>query len=266
VFHASSLLQPDSKVHVVSAVIPIPQEKSAASAALIGDGIKTRTDPSGATMVRIPYGPDQTLVVTFKGGDGGLADYQIEGRNAPLKPGLLPARNATVNRPYSVAFGNYSEFYLPNFKADFEMNENRFKSFWLGGRELVRDRDYTTVGNVFAFTPDFLKSLIEARTKADLTVKFSRGDDVVLRLNGDTTPGVKLSNARRSRTYINDEMFFPEGFRENTKVEAIGGDYKIALYEDFLFRGKPTVIEVKSGKSASLSNPAFRSMKIKRLL
>jgi len=265
VFHCSAPLKPDGKVHIVSAIIPIPQEKSAASAATVGDGIKTQTDASGTTAVKIPYGPGQTLVVTFPGGKGGLADYQIEGKNAPPKPGPLPARNAKVNLPYSVAFGNFSEFYLPNFKADFEMNENRFRSFSLGGKELVRGRDYTTMGNVFTFTPEFLKSLIDAKTKADLIVKFTGGADVVLKLNGDTTPGVKVSNARRSKTYINDEMFFPEGFRENNKVEAIGGNYSLTFYDDYLFRGNPTVIEVKTGESAKLTNPAFRSLKIKKL-
>ena len=265
VFHCSSSLKPGGKVRVVSAVIPIPQETSAGNAAIIGDGIKTQLDADGSATIRIPYGPGQTLVVTFMGGDNGLADDRIEGNNAPPKPAPLPARNATVNSPYSVAFGNSDEFYLPNFKADFEMNENRFKSVWLSGRELARDRDYTTVGNVFAFTPDFQKSLIEEKIKADLTLRFTGGADVVLRLNGDTTPGVKLSNARRSKTYINDEMYFAEGFRENTKVEAIGGDFAITFYDDFLYRGKATVIEVKNGKSASLNNPAFRSMRIRML-
>ena len=264
VFHCSTSLKSGGKVRVVSAVIPVPHETSAGNASIIGDGIKTQTDADGSTTIRIPYGPGQTLVVMFQVGDGGLADYRIEGNNAPPKPAPLPARNAKVNRPYSVAFGNSDEFYLPNFKADFEMNENRFKSVWLSGRELARDRDYTTMGNVFSFTPDFLKTLIEEKIKADLTVKFTGGADLVLKLNGDTTLGVKLSNAKRSKTYINDEMFFHEGFRENTKAEAIGGDYAIALYDDFLYRGKATVIEVKNGKSASLTNRAFRSMRIKK--
>lgn len=265
VFHCSTLLKPDGKVHIVSAIIPIPQQKSAASGPTVGDGIKTRTDASGTTTVDIPYAPGQTLSVTFPGGREGLADYRIDGKGAPSKPASLPARNAKVRTPYSVAFGNFSEFYLPNFKAEFEMNENRFRSFWIGGRELERVRDYNTLGNVLTFSPEFLKSLIDAKTRTDLTVKFTSGNDVVLRLNGDTTPGVKVSNARRSKTYINDEMFFPDGFRENNKVEAVGGNYSLTFYDDFLFRGKPTVIEVKNGQSVKLTNPLFRSMKIKKL-
>jgi hypothetical protein len=254
------------RVKIVSAVIPMPFARAVSGGRALGEGIRSGTDDAGNTVVRIPYAPGQTLKVSFNAVGPVPADFVIEGSGGIVeRPAAAPILNATVNAPYSVAFGRTNEFYVPGFKADFELNENRFRSVWCGGRELTRGTDYETRGNVLTLTPAFAQSLIKARAKTDLTVKFSAGADVTLKLNADTTPGLTLFNARRSKTYTGDEMALAYGYRENSRVKAAGGDYQVTFYDDWLYRGQPTTMVVKNGQTVKLPLNRYLSFRVKKL-
>lgn len=260
-FFASRPLVAGTRLRIVSAIIPVNSALGDPTIKSLADGIRSSIDGTGLTTLSIPYGPGQTLKVAFTPDDS--AAWQLEG--AKVEMASVPKLNAVVNPPYSVAFNRTSEFYVPDFKADFDLRENRFKSVLCGGRELVRGRDFQTVGSVLSLTPAFADSLIKARSRTDLTVKFDKGADVVMKLNADTDPGITLFNSKRSKTYVTDEMAMAYGFRDNDRVKATAADFEIRFYTDWLYRGEATVVKVKAGETVKLPTMSFRSFQLKQL-
>ncbi len=145
------------------------------------------------------------------------------------------------------------------------MNGNRIRSITCGSTELVRGRDYHSVGSVLALTPAFAKSLINANARTQLLVQFTGGADVRLKLNANTSPCLRLYNARRNIDITHDEMALPYGYRENSRAKAIGGDYAVTFYEDWLFRGDGKAILIKDGQTIKLPSTSYRSLKVKKL-
>jgi hypothetical protein len=266
-FYAYAPLTKEKPVRIVSAVIPMPFAAAVAIGRSVGDGIRSDTDTAGNTSVRIPYGSNQTLRVTFLATGSVPACCALEnaGGEAAAAIGRSPPRmNARANAPYSVAFGRTNEWCVPGFKVDLELNEHVVADVFCGGNRLSRDAEYWRVGNVLGLTPAFAKTLTDAHARTNLTIRFDSGADVVLKLNGDTRPCITLSNARRSRSYTADEMVMPYGFRDNTRIKAVAGDFEVAFYDDWVFRGKPTVVQVRSGQSVNLPSKTYRSFKVKR--
>lgn len=247
----------------LSAVIPLPHDGIARRTAAITSGMRAVFGDAGSSL-RLPYAEGQALVVTFPGEPGATAEWKLEG--APgRESGRVPPLAAAVNPPYATSFGRTDVFDVPNFKADFALNENRFRSVRLGDTVLERDRDYVATGPVLRFTPAFTQSLVDAKSHEPLTVSFTRGPDVVLALNADTTPGIRLANGRRDKLYANDEMMLPYGYRENDRITAVGGAYRVTFYDDWLFRGSPTTIVVKDGETRKLPSRAYKSFRLERL-
>lgn len=256
-------LSKGKSVRIISIVIPLPDASAAKNAGLIGKGIVTGIDDSGST-VRIPYDADTILVVRFPSTPGSSAEFFLQGKQTRVTKKSAP-RQARVNPPYSMAFGNQQEWYVPNFKADFALHETRITAIHCQGKALRRDLDYRLTGPVLTFTKEFSDRLIGQKFRGDLIVNFSEGKPVILKLNGDTTPCVILRNARREKSYINDEMMLAYGYRDNTKAIAVGGDYELTTYEDWLYRGNANKIIIKKGQTLNLAKPAFKSFRIRRI-
>jgi len=265
-FYVCAPLKKQITLKIVSAIIPMPYMRALSNGKVVGDGIKTVRDAAGNTVVRIPCGSEQTLKVSLFAGGSVPADYTIEGKEPSAgRDFSVQKLDAKVNTPYSVSFGRRDEFYVPGFKSDFELNENRFRSVRIGDRSLLRGIDYRVCGNVLGLTPAFAKTLTDARARTNLTVSFTAGKDVTLKLNGDTTSFVTLFNSRRSRNYTADEMALPYGFTGNSRVKAVNGDYEIAFFDDWLFRGNPTVLVVKNNQTVKLPSTGYKSFHVRRM-
>jgi hypothetical protein len=198
----------------------------------------------------------------------GSHDFRMafeDGRAAALRVAVSDTRlNARANRPYAVAFGRWDEHVVTGFKADLDLNENALARVTSGGRALRRDVDYTACGSVVALTPAYARTLLQQGGRPDLTLGFTSGADVVLRMNAETNRCITLYNARHAHSYTDDQMIIAVGLRDNHKVKAVGGDYTIAFYEDFLYRGKPTMLTVKDGETRPLASKAYKSFRVRR--
>ena len=206
-----------------------------------------------AMLNRLPPGP-HAFRVTFE--DRRAADFRVMVSDTRL--------NARANLPYAVAFGRWDEHGVRGLKVDLERNENALARVSSGGRALRRDVDFTACGSVVALTPAFSRTLLQRGGRPDLTLGFNTGADVVLRLNAETNRFITLYNARHAQNYTDDEMVIPFGLRDNHKVKATGGDVTVAFYEDFLFRGKPTMLTVKDGETKPLPSKAYKSFRVRR--
>ena len=214
-----------------------------------GDAATVRLLP--ACLNRLPPGA-HAVEVLLK--DNPPATFRVSVGDTRMNARLLP--------PYSVAFNDSSEFYVPGCKVEVERNENTIAALICGGKTLVRDSDYTQCGGILRFTPAFEKTLTDAHARTDLTIRTSSGADLALRLNADTRPGITLSNSRRSRSYTGDQMVLPWGYRDNQKVKATGGDFTVQFYPDWLFRGKPVEMHVKDGQTLKLPSTSFKSFRV----
>lgn len=264
-FCVHSPLTSGKPLRFVSAIMPMPYANAAGHGKEIGDGIRTTVDEAGNVSVSIPYASKQTLTVRLTSDTSAPAAHEFSGDGAPSSeaPALAPL-NAKMLPPYAITFGNWEEFQVKNFKAEFEMNGNQFRSVSSGGRLLTRGVDWQACGNVLTLTPAFAKSLTDSKARTDLTVKFNAGADVTLKLNGDTETGLTLFNARRSAHYQGDCMDFPFGYEDNSRMKATGADFSVTFYEDWLYRGKPTVMLAKDGEMVKLPTTKFRSMLLRK--
>ncbi|MFM2170142.1 MAG: hypothetical protein RI957_371 [Verrucomicrobiota bacterium] len=251
-------------VRIISVVLPLPEKSATKHAELIGKGIVTHIDETGST-VAIPYDLDTQLVVRFPGNAGSCAEFSLQGKLTHVAQKIAP-RQAQVNPPYSVAFGNKQEWYVPDFKADFSLHETRITAIHCQGKLLRAGSDYQLMGPILTLTKAFSDRLIGEKFRGDLTVSFHEGKPVILKLNADTKPCVILRNARREKAYINDEMMLAYGYRDNTKAIAAGGDYELTTYDDWLYRGSSKKIVIKSGQQVNLPKPAFKSFRIRRIV
>lgn len=148
---------------------------------------------------------------------------------------------------------------------DFALHETRIVAVVCQGTLLQRDRDYTQVGPILTLTKSFSDRLQKEKFRGNMIVKFSEGSPMTLKLNADSTPCVKLHNGRREKAYINDEMMLPYGYRDNIKATAVGGDYELIVFDDWLYRGKASTIVIKNGQTIKLPKPAFKSFRLKQL-
>lgn len=260
---AAARLGKDKAVRIVSAVIPLPRSRAESSAAVLGKEMVTTVDERG-TAVRIPYASGTTLCVRFPEARGSTAEYAWEGGTKRVA-GKPSVRQASVNPPYATVFGNAQEWYVPNFKADFSLHETVIRSITCQGKVLQRDRDYTLVGPVLTLTKPFADRLVAEKYRGDLIVQPSEGKPVTLKLNADTTAGIRLANGRREKTYTNDEMMLPYGYRENTRMRASGGAYAVTFYDDWLYRGNATRVNVADGQTVKLSDSHYKSFRIQKL-
>lgn len=250
-------------IRIISVVIPLSEKSATQHAELLGKGILTNIHETG-TSVQIPYDAETKLIVRFPSTAGSSAEFSLQGKK-PYKPQKIAPRQAQVNPPYSIAFGNKQEWYVPNFKADFTLHETRITAIHCQGKLLQRDRDYQLVGPVLTLTKEFSDRLISEKFRGDLIISFSEGKPINLKLNADTTPCVILHNGRREKAYINDDMMLAYGYRDNIKATAVGGDYELTTFDDWLFRGKSSKIVIKNGQTIKLPKPAFKSFRMRLL-
>lgn len=259
----SARLSKGQALRMISVVIPLPEKSAAKSAQVLGNEIATAINQEGATVM-IPYDAQTQLQVCFPQAADTTAVFALQGKQQHVAK-KIEQHPAQVNPPYAIAMGNRDEWYVPQCKMDFDLWGARITNVSCQGKILQRDRDYTLIGPILTLTENFSERLQNEKYRGNMVVRFDQGPPITIPLNADTTPCVKLHNGRREKAYINDEMMLPYGYRDNTSATAVGGDYELTVYDDWLYRGKETKIVIKSGQKLKLPKPYFRSFRLRKL-